>query len=64
MLFTPCMPCRYITSKTPAGCGSEPDCASDPQVTIKSINESLAQLGVTYIDLMLLHRPCQQLKQQ
>ena len=51
----------YITSKTAAGCGKVPDCAADPNVTVASIKTSMQQLGVEYIDLMLLHRPCQQL---
>lgn len=33
-------------------------------VVLASINESLTQFGVDFIDLMLLHRPCQQFSQQ
>eukprot|EP00041_Stephanoeca_diplocostata_P015856 m.305232 g.305232 ORF g.305232 m.305232 type:complete len:421 (+) comp20177_c0_seq1:127-1389(+) len=51
----------YITSKTAAGCGQIADCAADPNVTVASVRASLAQFNISYIDLMLLHRPCQQL---
>jgi len=54
----------FITSKTKAGCGEVADCAADPNVTLTSIKQSLQQLEVDYIDLMLLHRPCQQLKKK
>jgi diketogulonate reductase-like aldo/keto reductase len=54
----------YITTKITAGCGALPDCGTDPAIAMASVKKSLANLGVSYIDMMLLHRPCQQLKQQ
>jgi len=50
----------YITSKITAGCGQPSDCAIDPQVALDSIHASLKQFNTTYIDLILLHRPCQE----
>lgn len=33
-------------------------CSTDPDVSLKYVNDTLKQLGVTYIDLVLLHAPC------
>lgn len=54
----------YITTKVTAGCGELRDCAADPNVALNSVKQSLKNLGVSYIDMILLHRPCQQLKQK
>ena len=53
----------YITTKVTAGCGSDiKDCSDDPNVALASVNQSLRNLGVDYIDMILLHRyahvPC------
>eukprot|EP00038_Savillea_parva_P020013 m.30218 g.30218 ORF g.30218 m.30218 type:complete len:331 (-) comp4680_c0_seq1:145-1137(-) len=55
----------YITTKVTAGCGrQQSDCGTDPETTLASVNQSLSNLGLDYIDLMLLHRPCQQFSQK
>lgn len=54
----------YITTKVTAGCGKQPDCAADPAVAMTSVKQSLKNLGVDYIDMMLLHRPCEQSMQK
>ena len=53
----------YLTTKVTAGCGGVADCGADPAIALRSVNASLSRLGVEYLDLVLLHRPCQQLKQ-
>jgi len=54
----------YITTKVTAGCGKTPDCGADASIALASVNESLKNLGVDYIDMILLHRPCEQLEQK
>lgn len=49
----------FITTKIPAGFGNSTDCAPDPDVTMRYVKEDLAELGVDYVDLVLLHMPCQ-----
>ena len=48
----------FITSKVPAGFGSAKDCAADPQVSLKTVQTNLKQLNTSYLDLVLLHKPC------
>ena len=50
----------YITTKVTAGCGKPGDCVANPEIALASVNQSLANLGVDYIDMILLHRPCEQ----
>jgi diketogulonate reductase-like aldo/keto reductase len=33
-------------------------CNADPAVSLKYVNESLQQLGLEQVDLVLLHAPC------
>jgi len=54
----------YITTKITAGCGKPADCAADSSLAIASVKQSLKNLGTTYIDMILLHRPCQQSTQK
>ena len=54
----------YITTKVTAGCGKTPDCGADASIAMDSVHQSLKNLGVEYIDMMLLHRPCEQLEQK
>ena len=53
----------FITTKIHAGSGAVAGCAADPALALKSVHMSLKNLGVDYIDLVLLHRPCQQVVQ-
>jgi diketogulonate reductase-like aldo/keto reductase len=53
----------FITTKIHAGSGAVSDCAADPQLALKSVRSSLKNLGVEYLDMVLLHRPCQQVTQ-
>merc|ERR1712039_31614 len=48
----------FITSKVPAGFGNATDCLEDPSISIRYAKENLRQLGVDYVDLLLLHAPC------
>jgi len=48
----------FITSKIPTGFGNETDCAADPSMVVRYMKDNLAQLGVSYVDLALLHHPC------
>jgi diketogulonate reductase-like aldo/keto reductase len=54
----------FITSKVPAGDHSPGvpgiigACSEDPNVSLKYVNDTLNQLGVSYVDLVLLHAPC------
>ena len=54
----------YITTKVTAGCGKTPDCGADASIAMNSVHQSLKNLGVEYIDMILLHRPCEQLQQK
>jgi len=50
----------FVTTKIPAGFGqNKSDCDADPHVAINYVNENLRQLGLEYVDLVLLHAPCQ-----
>jgi hypothetical protein len=53
----------FITTKIHAGSGSLSDCSADPGLAVNSVHQSLKNLNVEYIDLVLLHRPCQQVAQ-
>jgi len=54
----------FITSKIPAGNGNSSDCSEDPSVAasvaMNYAKENLKELGVDYVDLLLLHSPCQE----
>jgi diketogulonate reductase-like aldo/keto reductase len=50
----------YLTSKVTSGCGLAPDCAADSSVSYNEVKLMLTNLNTTYLDLVLLHRPCQQ----
>ena len=53
----------FVTTKIPAGFGQEAsDCNADPAVALKYIETNIKQLGVEYVDLVLLHAPCQLFK--
>jgi diketogulonate reductase-like aldo/keto reductase len=56
----------YITTKITAGCDlSGAQCLeASPEAAIASVNASLKNLQTTYIDMILLHRPCEQTKQK
>jgi diketogulonate reductase-like aldo/keto reductase len=53
----------FITTKIPAGIGAmqgnSSDCAADPDISFNYVMTNLKQLGVDYVDLVLLHGPCQ-----
>jgi len=53
----------FITTKIHAWSGSVADCAADPTIAMRSVEQSLKNLKVDYLDLVLLHRPCQQVQQ-
>jgi len=50
----------FITSKIPAGNGNVTDCSAEngEEVAFNYAKENLRELGVTYVDLLLLHSPC------
>lgn len=48
----------FITSKIPAGLGNLSDCKADPSIPLRYAQENLRELGVDYLDLLLLHAPC------
>jgi diketogulonate reductase-like aldo/keto reductase len=48
----------FITSKIPAGFGNSTDCKADPEIAIRYAKENVRELGVDYVDLLLLHAPC------
>lgn len=51
----------FITSKLPGGDShNASDCHEDPSLVVWYAQENLRQLGVDYMDLLLLHRPCDQ----
>jgi len=51
----------YLTTKILAGNGDAPhDCAVDPEVALLAVKGALLDLNTTYLDLVLMHRPCQQ----
>jgi len=49
----------FFTTKIPAGFGTKDDCKADPSIAVNYIKENLKELGVVYVDLALVHRPCQ-----
>jgi diketogulonate reductase-like aldo/keto reductase len=50
----------YLTSKITSGCGKASDCAADSSVSYNEVKMILSNLNTSYLDLILLHRPCQQ----
>ncbi len=48
----------FILSKVPAGFGNVSDCYPDPEIVLRYARENLAQLGTDYLDVLLLHAPC------
>ncbi len=48
----------FLTTKVPAGFGNGTDCAEDPDVALRYVQENLKELGVAQVDLVLLHAPC------
>eukprot|EP00936_MAST-01D_sp_MAST-1D-sp1_P000607 g607.t1 len=51
----------FITTKIMAGNGDAPhDCAADPDVALLAVKGALVDLNTSYLDLVLMHRPCQQ----
>ena len=63
MRLAPNRSALFITTKIHAGSGSLSDCSADPGLAVRSVHQSLKNLNVEYIDLVLLHRPCQQVAQ-
>ena len=49
----------FLTTKVPAGFGNSTDCDADPMIAFNYVKENLKELGVSYVDLVLVHRPCQ-----
>ena len=56
---TPPRSSLFITTKVPAGFGNSSDCNADPMIAFNYIKENLKELDVEYVDLALVHRPCQ-----
>jgi len=50
----------YITTKITAGCGKTQCYQPSVEAAIDSVKTSLKNLNTTYIDMILLHRPCEQ----
>jgi len=48
----------FLTTKIPTGFGNSTDCLPDPQIVMRYMRDNLAQLGVSKVDLALLHHPC------
>lgn len=53
----------FITTKVPAGVGAllsanSTDCSVDPSVALNYVKTDLAQLGLDFVDLVILHGPC------
>ena len=48
----------FITTKVPAGFGGAAACKADPSVSLNTLKQNLAQLNTSYVDLVLLHKPC------
>lgn len=50
----------FITTKVPAGFGNLTDCSIEhgADVSYGYVQENLRELGVDYVDLVLLHAPC------
>merc|ERR1719343_953847 len=49
----------FITTKVPAGLGKPADCSLDPEASFLNVVDSLKQLQVSYVDLVILHAPCE-----
>merc|ERR1712113_345147 len=49
----------FITTKVPAGLGDPGDCTLDPEASFQKVADSLKQLQVSYVDLVILHAPCE-----
>jgi len=52
----------FVTTKIPAGFGANKtdcDAQSGPDVAMKYVVQDLKELGLEYVDLVLLHAPCQ-----
>jgi len=61
ILKQPSSPTRsevFILTKIPAGFGNASDCNADPSIAMRYVKDDVAQLGVTQVDLVLLHAPC------
>ena len=51
----------YLTTKILAGNGDHAsDCAADPAVALAGVRGALQALNTSYLDLVLMHRPCEQ----
>lgn len=51
----------FITTKITSGTSSDPKhCQPDPMISYSELKVCLQQLNVSYVDMVLLHRPCQQ----
>jgi diketogulonate reductase-like aldo/keto reductase len=53
----------FVTTKVPAGIGAflaknTTDCSADPSISLNYVIDNLKQLGLKYVDLVLLHAPC------
>ena len=54
----------FVTTKIPAGVGArmtgnKTDCLADPNISLNYLKDNLRQLDLKYVDLVLLHGPCQ-----
>merc|ERR1712196_628894 len=51
----------FITTKLPVGLSHDnaTNCSPDPKVALAYVQENLRELGVDYVDLVLLHGPCE-----
>jgi len=59
---TPKRDSLFITTKVPAGFGNSTDCLPGQagiDSAVNYVHENLRELGVTQVDLVLVHRPCQ-----
>jgi diketogulonate reductase-like aldo/keto reductase len=48
----------FILSKVPAGFGNSTDCNPDPQIVVNYVQENLRELQTDYLDVVLIHAPC------
>lgn len=48
----------FVTTKMPAGFGNSSDCDADASIPMAYVRENLKELGLSYVDLILLHAPC------
>lgn len=49
----------FLTTKVPAGLGDPGDCSLDPEASFLKVADDLKQLQVSYVDLVVLHAPCE-----